>query len=170
MKKIDKVVIGNFRSFGIPETEYSFDSNELVLFSGNNGAGKTTILTAINFVLFGQYKKGINLDRLINKVNKKNMFGRVYFDSEYYIERTRKPTTVKIFKLNKNSNEYEELPMTTRDAQAHIDELIGRSSELFNSLILFTKDNLNFMEMNPTEKRAYKNSVLGMDWIDSDLS
>ncbi len=65
-----------------------------------NGTGKTTIVNALSYALFGQALTNIKKDNLINKINGKNMLVTVEFEKDgklYRIERGRKPNVLKFY-------------------------------------------------------------------------
>ena len=68
-----------------------------------NGTGKTTIVNALSYVLFGEPLTQIRRDNLVNKTNEKNMLVSVKFTKnniEYTIERGRKPQIFKFYANN----------------------------------------------------------------------
>jgi DNA repair exonuclease SbcCD ATPase subunit len=71
--KFGKLKIRNFQSFGNDETEIDFNTNLLTLITGQNGAGKSTILEALNFACFGRPYRKIKIGDLVNRYNKKNL-------------------------------------------------------------------------------------------------
>ena len=69
-----------------------------VLFAGAPGTGKTTIINALSYALYGQALSNIRKDNLVNKTNGKNMLVSLDFvvnGQEYKIERGRKPNILK---------------------------------------------------------------------------
>ena len=72
----------------------------MTLLSGFLGSGKTTILNALSFALFGDALTNIKRDNLVNKTNGKNMLVSCEFDINgkgYKIERGRKPALIKFY-------------------------------------------------------------------------
>jgi DNA repair exonuclease SbcCD ATPase subunit len=70
----------NFLSTGQHETELEFTKNSTNLIIGTNGAGKSTVLDALCFVLFGKSFRRINKPQLINSVNDKDCRVEIQFD------------------------------------------------------------------------------------------
>lgn len=70
----------NFLSTGQHETELEFTKNSTNLIIGTNGAGKSTVLDALCFVLFGKSFRRINKPQLINSVNDKDCRVEIEFD------------------------------------------------------------------------------------------
>jgi len=68
----EKIRYKNFLSTGNQFTEISFNNSQTTLIVGNNGAGKSTMLDALTFALFGKSFRGVNKPQLINSVNEKD--------------------------------------------------------------------------------------------------
>ena len=84
----------NFLSSGDTFTEINFLANNTNLIIGTNGAGKSTILDALTFVLFNTPFRKINKPQLINSVNEKNCLVEIEFSSgnrDYVVRRGIKP-------------------------------------------------------------------------------
>ena len=92
----------NFLSTGNQYTEINFTSNSTNLIIGTNGAGKSTVLDALTFSLFGKPFRKINKAQLINSVNEKDCVVEVYFligNTEWKVVRGIKPN---IFQISRN--------------------------------------------------------------------
>ena len=101
----------NFLSTGNHPTSVSLDSDNTSLIIGTNGAGKSTILDALTFSLYGKSFRKINKGQLINTTNEKNCFVEIEFivnSTEWKVERGIKPNIFKIYRdgeeLNQNSS------------------------------------------------------------------
>ena len=110
MLKIKNVSAKNFMSVGAQTQAVNFDNVNLTLVLGHNldmggdgsrnGTGKTTIINALSYALYGEALTNIRRDNLINKTNGKNMIVTVDFEIkgiDYRIERARRPNTLKLF-------------------------------------------------------------------------
>ena len=106
MFKIKTVTAKNFLSIGNQTQAVGFDKEHLTLVLGTNldlggdntgsrnGVGKTAILNALSYALYGQALTNIRKENLINKINGKAMLVTVEFEkngNNYKIERGRKP-------------------------------------------------------------------------------
>ena len=66
MVTFEKVVLKNFLSFGEDPVEVLLNTDKITAIKGNNGAGKSTILDAIYFGLYGKSFRGTVLKNIIN--------------------------------------------------------------------------------------------------------
>jgi len=101
----------NFLSTGNQPTTVQLDSKSTSLIIGSNGAGKSTILDALTFSLYGKSFRKINKGQLVNSVNEKNCHVDIVFDIngiEWKVSRGIKPNIFKIYRndeeLNQNSS------------------------------------------------------------------
>lgn len=91
----------NFLSTGNQYTEIDFTKNKTNLIVGTNGAGKSTVLDALTFSLFGKPFRKINKPQLINSVNEKDCRVEVEFsigNTEWKVVRGIKPTLFEIWR------------------------------------------------------------------------
>ena len=91
----------NFLSTGNQYTEVDFTKNTTNLIIGTNGAGKSTVLDALTFALFGKPFRKINKPQLINSVNEKDCKVEVDFsigNTDWKVVRGIKPTLFEIWR------------------------------------------------------------------------
>ena len=111
MLKIKNVSAKNFMSVGNNTQAVNFDGCQLTLVLGHNldmggdgsrnGTGKTTIINALSYALYGDALTNIRKDNLINKTNAKNMLVTIDFEyngSQYRIERGRRPNVFRFIR------------------------------------------------------------------------
>jgi DNA repair exonuclease SbcCD ATPase subunit len=104
----------NFLSTGDSWTEIQLNKSSHTLIVGQNGAGKSTMLDAISYALFGKSHRSINKAQLINSINNKGMAVEVEFgigSKSYKVVRGLKPVKFEIYvdgnMINQNSHNKE---------------------------------------------------------------
>lgn len=160
--KFEKLKFKNILSYGNKWTELDF-SGGLNLIKAQNGSGKSTILDAINFCLFGKPFRNIKMGQLINKYNGKDLLVEMQFsvnNDKYKILRGLKPN---VFELSKNGAMIDSLS-SKRLNQDEIDKLIGINERLFKNIVgIAVTNNKPFLSMSIGDKRALIESIFNID-------
>lgn len=175
---IKSLTVKNFMSVGNQTQAVDFDKESLTLVLGENldlggddsgsrnGTGKTTMINALSYALFGQALTNIRKENLINKTNGKNMLVTVEFEingNEYRIERGRKPNVLKLFVNSQElKSEDDEAQGDSRETQKHIDQLIGMSHTIFTHLVALNTYTIPFLSMKSGEQRELIEQLLGI--------
>jgi DNA repair exonuclease SbcCD ATPase subunit len=129
-----------------------------------NGTGKTTIINALSYALYGEALTNIRRDNLINKTNGKNMIVTVDFEIkgiDYRIERARRPNTLKLF-INGTEKEDQEQQGDSRETQKEIEKIIGFPHLMFKHLIALNTYTEPFLGMKANDQRAMIEQLLGI--------
>lgn len=176
---IKNLTVKNFMSVGNATQAVDFTKKDLTLVLGENldqggndsgarnGTGKTTIVNALSYAMFGQALTSIKKDNLINKINGKNMLVTVDFIKdgvEHRIERGRKPTVLKYF-INKKEQEVKpdnDSQGDSRETQKDIDKLIGMSHDMFKHIVALNTYTTPFLSMKAGEQREIIEQLLGI--------
>lgn len=163
MIRYEKVRWKNFLSTGNDFTELDLSNNGAVLICGENGSGKSTILDAITYALFGKPFRNINKPQLINTINNKNMVVEIEFssfNSSYKIIRGMKPNIFEVYKddtlLNQSSD--------VRDYQDILEKQILKTSyKTFCQVdILGSSSFIPFMQLPAAQRRAFIEDLLDL--------
>jgi len=104
----NKLRFKNFLSSGDNFVELELSKSNSTLIVGQNGAGKSTMLDALSFALFGKAHRNVNKPQLINSINNKNCLVEVeftVFGQQFKIVRGLKPTIFEIWKNNELINQ-----------------------------------------------------------------
>lgn len=128
-----------------------------------NGVGKSTILDAIHFVLFGETIRELKKEHIVNRHTRKNCAVTLEFEvngEAYILSRTIEPTAVQLLqpslKLNKDITK-SSMPKTT----AYVEELINCTPEVFQQSILMSiNSTAPFMTQKKVEKRKFIEGIL----------
>lgn len=167
----------NFMSVGNATQAVRLDQPGLTLVLGNNldlggegsrnGTGKTTILNALSFCLFGDAITQIKRDNLINKTNQKNMSVSCTFEvdgKKYKVERGRKPAYFRFICDDEvvNEKDTDEAQGENRLTQDEVNRILGMSQPLFKQIIALNTYNMPFLAMKATEQRAVIEELLGI--------
>jgi len=177
MFNIKTLTVKNFMSVGNATQAVRFDRNDLTLVLGQNldlggddtgarnGTGKTTIINALSFALYGNALTNIRKDNLINKTNAKGMLTTIEFDKDgvtYKIERGRKPNIMKFYVGGKEQEITDESQGDSRETQADIERMLGMSHDMFRNIVALNTYTEPFLSLKANEQRAMIEQLLGI--------
>ncbi len=131
-----------------------------------NGTGKTTIVNALSFALFGNALTNIKKDNLINKINNKNMLVTLSFEKDgvqYRVERGRKPTVMKFFVNDEEQlDETDDSQGDMRETQRDLDHILGMSHDMFKHILALNTYTEPFLSMKANDQREIIEQLLGI--------
>jgi DNA repair exonuclease SbcCD ATPase subunit len=177
--KIKNLTVKNFMSVGNQTQAVDFGREQLTLVLGENldqggddsgsrnGTGKTTIVNALSFALFGTALTNIKKDNLINKINSKNMLVTLTFDKDgnnYKIERGRKPAVMKFYvnDQEKTAGDADDSQGDMRETQKDIYELLGMTHDMFKHVVALNTYTEPFLSLKANEQREIIEQLLGI--------
>jgi DNA repair exonuclease SbcCD ATPase subunit len=151
----------NFLSTGNYFTELELDKNNTTLIVGSNGSGKSTMLDALCFVLFGKPFRNINKGQLVNTINQKDCIVEVEFDTgnkSYKIIRGIKPNTFEIYCNGELVNQ----AAAVKDYQEHLEKFILKLNyKSFTQIVLLGSASFTpFMQLSSSDRRAIIEDLL----------
>lgn len=100
MIEFKRLTYKNFLSVGNKPIEIDLSGNGIRLLTGANGNGKSTVILALYYALYGKSFRKINLPNMINNINKKNLLVTLEFsigEQEYRICRGMKPNVFEVW-------------------------------------------------------------------------
>lgn len=179
--KIRSITIKNFLSVGNQVQAINFENNDLTLVLGENldlggddagqrnGVGKSLILSAVSYALYGQSLNGIKKDNLINFINNRNMIVSLCFEKdgvEYQIDRGRKPGILKFY-INGTEQEDDNAQGDSRETQRDLTDLLGMSHDMFKHIIALNTYTEPFLLMRAADQRMIIEQLLGITQLSS---
>jgi DNA repair exonuclease SbcCD ATPase subunit len=149
-----KVRWKNFLSTGASFTEINFTKSPNTLIIGNNGAGKSTILDALCFGLFGKPFRKINKPQLLNSINQQACVVEIEFSigkKQYKIVRGIKPNIFEIYQNDVLLNQ----DAASKDYQEILENSILKLSfkSFTQVVILGSASFVPFMQLSPADRR-----------------
>ena len=177
MFKIRNLTVKNFMSVGNATQTVSFDRQDLTLVLGENldlggddtgarnGTGKTTIINALSYGLYGQALTNIKLQNLINKTNGRDMIVTIDFSingRNYRIERGRKNNFLKLFVDGEELGYEDDSQGDSRETQKDIESLLGMSHDMFKHVVALNTYTEPFLSMRANDQRTIIEQLLGI--------
>ena len=178
MIRIKDLTVKNFMSVGNQTQAVNFNKEQLTLVLGENldqggddsgsrnGTGKTTIINALSYALYGTALTNIKRNNLINKTTNKGMLVTLHFDKDgqdYRIERGRSPNVLKFY-INDQEQDVlqDESQGDSRETQSYISELLGMSHDMFKHIVALNTYSEPFLSMKTNEQRDIIEQLLGI--------
>ena len=162
-------------SVGAATQGIDFDRNDLTLVLGENldlggdgsrnGTGKTTIINALSYALYGQALSNIRKDNLVNKTNGKNMLVSLDFSvngQEYRIERGRKPNVLRFYINNEHKAAEDEAQGDSRETQDAIERVMNMSHDMFKHVLALNTYTEPFLSLKANDQRTIIEQLLGI--------
>ena len=161
MIKFEKVRWKNFLSTGNQFTEIDLNRNETTLIIGENGAGKSTVLDALCFALFGKPFRTITKSQLVNTVNAMDAVVEIEFSiasRKYKVIRSIKPNKFEIWQNGKMLNQ----EANNRDYQKILEQQILKLNyrSFTQVVILGSSTFIPFMQLKARFRREVVEDLL----------
>ncbi len=151
----------NFLSTGNQFTEIELDKNQTTLIIGNNGAGKSTILDALCFSLFGKSFRKINKPQLVNSTNEKDCVVEIEFkigNTDWKVRRGIKPA---LFEIYRNDTKLDQ-SSSANDQQKWFEQTVLKMNyKSFTQIVILGSSNfVPFMQLSSANRREVIEDLL----------
>ena len=154
----------NFLSTGNVFTEVKLNKSKSTLIIGDNGAGKSTILDALTFVLFGKPFRSVNKNQLVNSINQGGTEVEVNFTigtKEYIVRRGIKKNFFEIYQNGKMLNQ----DASIRDYQEYLEKTILKLNyKSFTQIVVLGSSTfIPFMQLKASDRRTIIEDLLDIE-------
>ena len=154
------ITFKNFQAVGNRPITIQLDRSPTTMIAGHNGSGKSNVLEAITYSLFGKPLKKVNLGGLINSINKKNLLVTIDFNikgKDYKIVRGQKPNVLEFYV----NGELVDQSAASKDYQAKIEYALGMDYKMFTQMVVLNKEKyIPFLELSAADRRKIVEDIL----------
>lgn len=159
-----KIRYKNILSTGNQFTEINLCKHNSTLIIGENGAGKSTILDALCFSLYGKPFRKINKPQLLNSINQKNLVVEIEFSigkKEYKVCRGIKPNLFEIYQNGELLNQNAE----AKDYQAYLESnILKLNFKSFSQIVILGSASfVPFMQLQASHRREIIEDLLDIE-------
>ena len=163
-----KISWKNFLSTGDAPTTVFFNKSSTTLIIGENGSGKSTILDALTFALFGRAFRNINKPQLVNTINERGLEVEIEFSigkKHFLIRRGVKPN---LFEIIFNGKLIDQLA-NNRDYQEYLEKVILKLNyKSFTQIVLLGNSSFEpFMQLKQSDRRTIVEDLLDIQIFSS---
>ncbi len=177
---IKTLTVKNFMSVGNQTQAIDFQQKLLTLVLGENldmggddagsrnGTGKTTIVNALSYALYGEALTKIRKDNLVNKTNSKSMLVTIAFEKDgvnYRVERGRKPNVMKYY-IDEQEQELSDVSQgDSRKTQEDLNRMIGMNPKMFKHIVALNTYTQPFLSLHNNEQQEIIEQLLGIQLL-----
>jgi len=157
----EKISWKNFLSTGNQPTEVILNDKPTTLIMGTNGAGKSTILDALTFSLYGKSFRKINKSQLINSTNDKDCFVEIEFTTGGYSWKVQRGIKPNIFKIYKNGQELDQYSSAVEQQKVLEQSVLKMNYKSFTQIVILGSSTfVPFMQLPAAGRREVVEDLL----------
>lgn len=161
MIKFTKITYSNFMAVGTSPITIDLDRHHTTLITAVNGSGKSTMLDAVSFALYGRAYRNINKNQLVNSINQKKCEVTIEFEigkKKYKVFRGIKPNKFEIYENDKMVNQ----DPNVRDYQKILEtQILKMNYRAFTQVVVMGSSSyIPFMKLKPHERRDFIEDLL----------
>jgi DNA repair exonuclease SbcCD ATPase subunit len=161
MLYFEKIKYKNILSAGNQFIEVTLNSHKTTILRGANGQGKSLLITALIFGLYGKSNRGVTKKQLVNSVNKKDCLVEISFTVSNKSYKIRRGISPNIFEIYVNDKLQDELS-AVKDQQKYLEQnILKMSYKTFMQVVVLGSTNyVPFMELSSSERRDLVEELL----------
>ena len=172
---IKNITLRNFLSIGAVCQAVNFNRQDLTLILGENldlggdgarnGTGKTSLIQALCYALFGVPINSIRKDNLVNRTNGKGMMVTLEFSVngiDYKIERGRKPNILRFYVNDDLQKGTDDAQGENKETQQAIEKIINMSVDMFKQIVALNTYSEPFLALKTNEQKNIIEQLLGI--------
>jgi len=159
-----EITFKNFLSFGNSPTTIYLNKRQKTLIVGKNGGGKSSLIDALSFALFGKAFRKVNIPQIVNTINGKDCLVTLTFsknDKHYKIVRGLKPNIFEIY-LNDVLIDQDS---KKKDYQQYLEKnILCFGYKSFSQVVVLGSSSfIPFMKLTPADRRIIIEDLLEID-------
>ena len=158
------IIYKNFLATGANAIRIDLDRHKSTLIVGHNGAGKSTILDALSFVLFGKPHRSVSKNQLINSVNGKNALVEIVFETSGHVFKIIRGIKPNIFEIYQD-NDLIDQSSNMRDYQKFLEQnILKLNHKSFHQIVVLGSSSfVPFMQLPPQHRREVIEDLLDIN-------